>query len=137
MPIPEGHLAVKNLVEASGAAQTPAELHALLPEVRRRAKQFDDCYSTCRDNKGDRCLYYDGRNHEIELWHIGLMFAEYVARLLLTKAGEGHCYAENRTNTVCSFSRDMHLKMLAALKEDLRNLADEIDALEAGGRPVS
>jgi len=137
MPIRDGQRAVKNLVEDNGrrAARTPAELSPLLPEVQRRAKEFYECYESCRDNKGDHCLAYDGRNHEIEMWHLGLMFLEYVAGLFLDKAEKGHCYAENRSNPVCSFSRDMHLRMVAVLKDDLCKLVDEITLLETTEKP--
>src|SRR5438552_1191910 len=99
MPIDAGLRAVKNLVEGNGTrtAQTPAELAPLFPQVQQRAKQFDKCYHTCTDDKGDRCLAYTFRSHELEMWHIGLMFVEYVAALLLKKAEEGHCYAEHKT----------------------------------------
>jgi hypothetical protein len=138
MPIRKGQTAVNKLVTDDGkrTAQTPAEFAPLLPEAHKRARQFDDCYLTCRDNKGDRCLAYPPHSHELEMWHLGLMLVEYVAGLLLDKAKIGHCYAETRTNPVCSLSRDMHLKMLAALKDDLRALADEIQTLEDTGKPT-
>jgi hypothetical protein len=138
MPIQDGLEAVKALVEGGGKrpAQTPGELAPLLEEVKKRASNFLDCYPTCRDNKGDRCLAYTPQSHESEMWHLGLLFIEYVAGLLLDKARIGHCYAETRTNPVCALSRDMHLKMLAALKDDLRRLADEIDRREDTEQPT-
>lgn len=140
MPIREGLQAVKDMTELAGTrtAQLPAELYRplMLQEIQNRAQQFLDCYRTCRDNKGDHCLAYCGANHEVQTWHIGLMFIEYVAGLLLKKAEDGHCYAENRTNPVCEFSRAMHLRMLGELQEDLRKLADEIDRLRTQEEPT-
>ncbi len=132
MPVQEGSKAVTDCLTGNNTKKPdiPGVLHPLRTQVNARAASFADCYLSCRDSTGQSCLFYGPCNHESEIWHVGLMFVEYVARLLLNKARIGHCYAQNRTNPVCSFSRDMHLKMLKAIRNDLCKLAKEIEDLE-------
>ena len=131
MPIEDGMNAVRKVMEPGGQpANIPPALHQLRTEVQKRAKEFLDCYPTCRDNKGDRCLAYQKTAHENDVWQIGIMFLEYVAGLLIDKAKKGHCYAEATTKGVCSRSRTMHLEMVAQLKSDIGKLVEEIERLE-------
>jgi hypothetical protein len=136
MSIQDGSKAVTDCFTANGAKplDLPAALYALHGEVQKRGLVFDKCFPTCRNDKGG--LFYGPGFHEIEVWQVGLFFIEYVARLLLDKAAIGHCYAENRTNPVCSLSRSMHQEMLGRLVQDLRGLAQEIEDLEKGESPT-
>lgn len=137
MPVPNGMREVKNLMEDDGKkpANIPVDLFRLRPEARKRVVSFTNCATTCHDGAG-HFLGYDSSCHEMETWHIGLMFIEYVAGLLLEKAKEANCYAKNKTIQACAFSRNMHLDMLKKLKGDLRELADEIDRIEAREKPT-
>jgi hypothetical protein len=75
--------------------------------------------------------YNDG-SHEIAIWHISLMFAEYVAGMLRKKAEEGHC----RQQKPCALTRELHLRMLARFKADLQALVKEIDDIETKEVPT-
>ncbi len=139
MHIPESMQLVDCLVtdSASGTkkkaetarALTQEALKLLLPEVQRRdqlqgAAVFNDCFNTCNG------LRYYHECHEIRMWHVGLMFCEYVAGLIADKARIGHCHAKEKTNRHCSMGRALHLKMLARFKEDLAEVIQQIASLE-------
>jgi hypothetical protein len=139
MHIPESMQLVDPLVtdSASGTkkkaetarALTQEALRLLLPEVERRtqlpgAAVFDDCCNTCNG------LRYYHECHEIRMWYVGLMFAEYVAGLIADKAKIGHCHAKKKINRHCSMGRALHLKMLARFKQDLAEVIQQITELE-------
>jgi hypothetical protein len=70
---------------------------------------------------------YGEGHHEILMWHISLMFAEYVAGMLELKAKDGHCRSHPKP---CALTRELHLKMLRRFKADLEALICEIDGVD-------
>ena len=127
MPIQEG-------LQLVGSAVTPfyydpyftlpAPISTLEPDASRRATQtgtvFTDRFASCG-------VHYTAGHHEISIWHISLMFAEYVAGMLAKKAEDGHCRTHQKP---CDLTRELHLRMLGRFKADLLALVKEIEGLE-------
>jgi hypothetical protein len=65
----------------------------------------------------------------MEIWHISLMLAEYLADLLGRKMKEGHCNAKD--HAPCATMRAEHLRMLRQYRKALEELLDDVKALEA------
>jgi hypothetical protein len=132
MPIERSKKIIDDLATANGrkAADTPAlfQTHAVLSEIEQRTKEMGthchDFRATCRGTG------YDHTCHEIQMWHIGLMMAEYAAGLMGDKARIGHCHAKNKKNPACTKGRRLHRRMLAQFKAELGKLIDEIKSME-------
>ncbi len=83
MPIERSKKIVDELVTAKGTktADTPTlfQTHEFLSEIEQRTKDMGTyCYDYLATCKGTG---YDHREHLVQMWHIGLMFAEYAAGL--------------------------------------------------------
>jgi hypothetical protein len=65
--------------------------------------------------------------HEIEVWHIGILFLEYVFGLIAQKATEGQCHNHPKP---CPQGKEFHREVVTHLKEDLKLLLGEIERLE-------
>jgi hypothetical protein len=108
----------------------PAPLKTLEPDALRRATQtgtvFMDRAASCQ-------VGYQEGHHEISIWHIGLMFAEYLAGMLAKKAEDGHCRSHKKP---CALTRELHLRMLARFKADLLALVKEIEDIETTEVPT-
>jgi hypothetical protein len=106
----------------------PDPIKALEPAASRRptGTVFMDRAASCQ-------VGYNEGSHEISIWHIGLMFVEYVAGMLAKKAEEGHCRNHKKP---CALTRELHLRMLARLKADLRALVKEIEDIENNEVPT-
>jgi hypothetical protein len=132
MPIQRSKKIVDELVTAKGTktADTPAlfQTHEFLSEIEQRTKDMGTyCYdymATCRGTG------YDHREHLVQMWHIGLVVAEYAAGLMADKARIGHCHSTGKTNQCCLKGRLLHLKMLVQFNVELGKLIEEIKALE-------
>jgi len=102
----------------------PAPIKTLESDASRRATQtgtvFMDCATSCQ-------VRYNEGHHEISIWHISLMFAEYVAGMLAQKAEDGHCRNHKKP---CALTRELHLRALARFKADLLALVKEIEDIE-------
>src|SRR5947209_7412170 len=102
----------------------PSAIQELEAAAESRATQtrtvFTDLAASCR-------VEYGPSHHEICIWHIGLMFVEYVAGLLELKAKDGHCRNHPKP---CGLTRELHLRMLGRFKADLLKLVDEMTAIE-------
>jgi formylglycine-generating enzyme required for sulfatase activity len=103
-----------------------------LEGARQRAKAhetrfiFHDCKTGYSPENG---------NHEIDTWQLSLMFGEYTAGLLALKATEGHC--QTKEHLPCAKMARRHMEMLVAFKNDLQNLVNEIEELEAEVKRVT
>jgi hypothetical protein len=108
----------------------PAPIKTLEPDALRRAK---DTGTVFMDRAGTCQVGYAEGHHEILIWHIGLMFAEYVAGMLAKKAEDGHCRNHKKP---CALTRELHLRMLGRLKADLLALVKEIEDIENNEVPT-
>jgi hypothetical protein len=102
----------------------PAPIKTLEPDASRRAMQGGTVFT---DRQASCGVVYTEGHHEILIWHISLMFAEYVAGMLAKKAEDGHCRNHKKP---CDLTRNLHLKMLARFKADLLALVKEIEDIE-------
>jgi hypothetical protein len=67
-------------------------------------------------------------NHEIDVWNLSLMYAQYLAGLLALKAAEGHC--QTMSHLPCKTMANAHMYMFNAFKSSLESLVKEMSELE-------
>jgi hypothetical protein len=140
MPIEEGWQLVKDAfqktVAGGGFDYSRFPLQDLQPPAIRRVQANGTLFeeATCGVKYGE--LRPGQWSHEVQIWHIALMFVKYVAGVLKDKAKEGHCYNHAKP---CARSRAFHLDMLHRFKADLEELVREIGNLpsEAGSWPAA
>jgi hypothetical protein len=78
--------------------------------------------------KQDGCTAeYRARSQEIATWELGIMMAEYTARLLAKKAEDGHCDKEKPS--------PMHVGMLGKFRASIESLLKQIKKREESLRP--
>jgi hypothetical protein len=70
----------------------------------------------------------EGKNHEIDVWNLSLMYAQYLAGLLALKAAEGHC--QTKAHIPCKEMANSHMYMFNAFKSSLEALVKEMGELE-------
>lgn len=71
-------------------------------------------------------------NLELETWFLSLLLAEYTAGILAEKIKQGHCnnHRVAPAYNPCIPMATEHKRMLAAFRDAVKNLYDEISALE-------
>ena len=102
----------------------PAPIKTLEPDAKLRANSNGTVFM---DRAASCSVGYKEGHHEILIWHIGLMFVEYVAGMLAKKAEDGHC--RNHVKP-CGLTRQTHLRMLGRFKDDLLAVVNEIESIE-------
>jgi len=117
----------KTVTDGSMPLRLPS-LEKMLPYAVKRAQDLQTIYL---DRKQDCGVEYTENHHEIQMWHLALLQAEYVAGLLVQKVEDGHCYHHKP----CDETAKLHLTMLRDYKKALEELTGdiqkEIDRVEA------
>jgi hypothetical protein len=127
MPLQDGFQLVDKALKAN-KFNLPLSVAALLPDAADRGKRAGTIFGRDECETG----YLPGVHHELEVWHVSLMLAEYLAWLIGEKVKDGHC----KHHKPCSEMRKEHKRMLRTYKETLEKLAGEIGALERDLAPI-
>jgi len=104
----------------------PLAVAALLPEARARGVQEGKRFG----NDEHQTTYVPGDHHEMQVWYISLMLAEYLADLLGRKVRDGHCNAQGPGHVPCATMRAEHLRMLQEYRQALEKLVEDVKKLE-------
>src|SRR4051794_1213388 len=106
MPIKEGLKLVDNAFKEfyhDPFFLLPQPIKTLEPDAQKRAR---DTGTVFHDRAASCAVEYGEGHHEILIWHVALMFAEYVAGMLALKGEHGHCRSHPKP---CALTRELHL----------------------------
>ncbi len=102
-----------------------ASVGALLPDAEARGNRERRRFGDNQHNT----VYLPGPSHEMQVWHVSLMLAEYLADLLGRKVKDGHCGAPG--HAPCATMRAEHRFMFEQYRKALEKLVDDVSQLEA------
>jgi hypothetical protein len=103
----------------------PLAIAALLPHAAVRTSLERKTFGS-----EEHQTTYGLGSHEMQIWYVSMMLAEYLAESLARRVREGRCNQDGAGHVPCAVMKAEHFRMLQDYRKSLEKLVDEIKNLE-------